>query len=401
MGYASKCLVLAVITLVILLSLAVESQDYVLTQSITQSITNVQSTLSEQVGQTLTCLDCSGITTSTTTATTTPATTTATATPTTTSTYTLSLTTYTLTTPSEEEEDQAQQLLRGCVAVSPRYNSTLGLYQYFTYGDVAIYFEKGVHEEYGTMLPNNFGTYQVGCSDYYYCGFRSYVSFGYGILSGNVYGLLIIIGGSGSEGDIVTKYFVAHKAVIKIESDVRDTPAGSAVFWFLHIYTWNENNTLITDYRLPLWSWLYVSEQSSMYPYPIEVRSVYNTMAVYDCGRFHTPILVSSNPFLTALVNFFKWVYNMIINMLPDPVKNLFGLVGSLGNVITSIVTYLTNSQLLTIMFAIIPLLLLTYAVAMIERHGAFGVFQVFQDLFRIVKSIGEFIIKLIRSIIP
>jgi hypothetical protein len=282
-----------------------------------------------------------------------------------------------------------------CNAVNPsRISDTL--YQYNTSGLFYIL----VNNTNVTLMiyPNNYGSYQVVCNSLYYCGFRAYTSLSYSNKS-----LYLIIAIPQLPQSTIERYWsgVVDSFELYLTEQTRDfSGIGSLIVWELHISIYT-NNSVFTGQDIPLWSVFYEST-NTLLPFPISIYSNNNNILVYDCSReWITAVCPSNNPFVCALWGFFKIIYDLLMNILPAPVRSIFGLFGVLGGVLTSILTVFTNPLFLSIVLLLFPLLLLTLVTHETIERGGFGLINVFQELFNTIKHIVELIINMIRSVLP
>jgi phage-related protein len=175
---------------------------------------------------------------------------------------------------------------------------------------------------------------------------------------------------------------------------------GSLIVWELHITIYS-NNTTFTEQDIPLWSVFYEST-NTLLPFPVSIYSNTNNILVYDCSReWVTAVCPSNNPLVCALWGFFRIVYDLLMNILPAPVRSVFSLFSVLGGVLTSILSVFTNPLFLSIVLLLFPLLLLTLVTHETVERGGFGLINVFNELFNTIKHIVELIVNMIRSVLP
>ncbi len=284
-----------------------------------------------------------------------------------------------------------------CAQVSPlKLNDNL--YQYNTSGLFYVY----VNNTNATIniYPNNYGNYQTVCQNLYYCGFRAYVSMTY---INNSKTLHLIVSIPQLPQNTVEKYWssVVDAFELYLNEKTEDfSGIGSLIVWLLHITIYS-NSTVFAETEVPVWSAFYQTE-SSMLPFPVAIYSNTNSISVYDCQReFITAICPSNNPLVCALWGFFRIVYDLLLKIFPEPVRALFSFVGVLGSVISNMLSVLGNPLFLSIVMLLLPLLLLTLVYTETLGSGGFGLVNVFIQLFEYIKHIAEFIIKLIRSVLP
>jgi len=281
-----------------------------------------------------------------------------------------------------------------CNAVNPvRISDTL--YQCNTSGLFYVLVNNSVTL---TIYPNNYGQYQEVCSSLYYCGFRAYVSLTYSNKS-----LYLIIAIPQLPQNTIERYWsgVVDSFELYLTEQVRDfSGIGSLIVWELHISIYS-NNTTFTEQDIPIWSVFYQSSDTLL-PFPVSIYSNNNNILVYDCSReWITAVCPSNNPLICALWGFFKIVYDLLMNILPAPVRSVFSLFGVLGGVLTSILSVFTNPLFLSIVLLLFPLLLLTLVTHETVERGGFGLINVFNELFNTIKHVVELIINMIRSVLP
>jgi hypothetical protein len=304
-------------------------------------------------------------------------------------------TTYTLTTviPSYTITNPYKSGLT-CNAVNPtRISDTL--YQYNTSGLFYVLVNNSVTL---TIYPDNYGQYQQVCQSLYYCGFRAYVSLTYSNKS-----LYLIIAIPQLPQHTIERYWsgVADSFELYLTEQTRDfSGIGSLIVWELHISIYS-NNSVFTEQDIPLWSVFYEST-NTLLPFPISIYSNNNNILVYDCSReWITAVCPSNNPLICAIWGFFKIIYDLLMNILPAPVRSVFSLFGVLGGVLTSVLTVFTNPLFLSIVLLLFPLLLLTLVTHETVERGGFGLINVFNELFNTIKHIVELIINMIKSVLP
>jgi len=299
-----------------------------------------------------------------------------------------SLPTYTITNPYKSGLT--------CNAVNPTCISDT-LYQYNTSGLFYV-LVNNTESVTLTIYPNNYGQYQAVCSSLYYCGFRAYVS-----LSFSNKTLYLIIAIPQLPQNTIERYWsgVVDSFELYLTEQTRDfSGIGSLIVWELHITIYS-NNTIFTEQDIPLWSVFYQSSDTLL-PFPISIYSNNANILVYDCSReWITAVCPSNNPLVCALWGFFKIIYDLLMNILPAPVRSIFGLFGVLGGVLSSILTVFTNPLFLSIVLLLFPLLLLTLVTHETVERGGFGLINVFQELFDTIKHVVELIINMIRSVLP
>jgi len=281
-----------------------------------------------------------------------------------------------------------------CNAVNPtRISDTL--YQYNTSG--LFYILVNNTDVLLNIYPNNYGQYQAVCESLYYCGFRAYASAGY---SNKSLLLLVVIP---QLRETIRRVWsdVVDAFELYLTEQTRDfSGIGSLIVWELHITIYS-NNTIFTEQDIPLWSVFYQST-STLLPFPVSIYSNNNNILVYDCAReWITAVCPSNNPVICALWGFFKIIYDLLMNILPPPVRSVFSLFGVLGGVLTSILSVFTNPLFLSIVLLLFPLLLLTLVTHETVERGGFGLINVFNELFSTIKHIVELIINMIRSVLP
>jgi len=282
-----------------------------------------------------------------------------------------------------------------CNAVRPtRISDTL--YQYNTSG--LFYILVNNTNATITIYPNNYGQHQTVCESLYYCGFRAYVSLSYSNKT-----LYLIIAIPQLPQHTIERYWsgVVDSFELYLTEQTRDfSGIGSLIVWELHISIYS-NNTIFTEQDIPLWSVFYQST-STLLPFPISIYSNTNNILVYDCAReWITAVCPSNNPLVCTLWGFFKIVYDLLMNILPPPVRSVFSLFGVLGGVLSSVLTVFTNPLFLSIVLLLFPLLLLTLITHETVERGGFGLINVFQELFNTIKHIVELIINMIKSVLP
>jgi hypothetical protein len=299
-----------------------------------------------------------------------------------------SLPTYTITNPYKSGMT--------CNAVSPTKISDT-LYQYNTSGLFYV-LVNNTESVTLTIYPDNYGSYQQVCQSLYYCGFRAYASLSFSNKS-----LYLIIAIPQLPQNTIERYWsgVVDSFELYLTEQTRDfSGIGSLIVWELHITIYS-NNTVYTEQDIPLWSVFYQST-NTLLPFPISIYSNNNNILVYDCSReWITAVCPSNNPFVCALWGFFKIIYDLLMNILPAPVRSIFGLFGVLGGVLTSVLTVFTNPLFLSIVLLLFPLLLLTLVTHETVERGGFGLINVFNELFNTIKHVVELIINMIKSVLP
>lgn len=291
----------------------------------------------------------------------------------------------------------APKQISNCLSVEPTQVSET-LFKYTTNGKFHIYGSfKNLSSLSLVIYPNSdiYGQYQQICNNLYYCGFRSSLW----LLFSNDTKTLFVSVSTINYPTVTNRTSVdVYYFNIELKEEIRDfSGIGSLIVWLVHVVTFNDKYNVVTDYELPLWSAFYQRENDK-FPFPIEIYSTSSSLYVYDCGTTTQLWLCpSDNPLVCALWSFARIIYNL----LPDPIKALINTISSLGNIIISLIAYITNPQVVSLIVTFIPFTFLLLFVILTLRGGIVGVMQFFIEVFELLKKIGEFIINVFRSIIP
>jgi len=303
--------------------------------------------------------------------------------------------TFTLTPPQTNPFLSNVGLTTGrCTDISSSYEY-VGSYYYYQTNDIVIYLN---YTSQVVIYPNAraYGKYQIACSSLFYCGFRNYVYIYYDKNYQDI-NVMVVYPQDPTKtvqyASVVGKYAIVSLTSRKIE----DFPGvGSLIAWELEV-----NGETGAHYKTTVWSVVTASSETIPQPYPLDVYGT-TKLKIYDCGQTGLSSLCpSNNPVFCALWSFFTWLANTLYKILPAPIQAIFNYLSTFFSIVVSALSIMFNPTLVYLVLVSFTTLLVFYVVGEALDKGVIGVTQAFFNIFDLLKRIVEFIINLIKSIIP
>ncbi len=266
--------------------------------------------------------------------------------------------------------------------------------QYPLYGMTYVYIE-----------PNSevYGTYQYVCSGYAGCGYCSYVQViawteeGYNHLYLYIY-------------DVRTHTTIAEYSTV-ISSDIAKVEVyhanltnyiGVGYHWRIHVY---DNDTQVYETGTFWFAGENWFNQDGYTPYPINVTVMYNTEN--DIGKITiergatAEFCPFNDPVSCGMWYFWNWLSSYVYNMLPEPVKMLINAIGYFFDMLASILTWLTNPEVMRILSITLGIYLFGGSIVTLLEKGPVGFMDFWRFNFELMKKLFDLIVKAVTLIIP
>jgi len=281
-----------------------------------------------------------------------------------------------------------------CTDISNNFEFIGSLYYYQT-NDIVIYIN---YTTQVVIYPNTqaCGKYQIACSSLRYCGFKNYVYVFYNKNNGE-FALYVVNPSNINDWVTFNAYGGKYIIVQLLSKKVQDFPGvGSLIVWEVEI-----DSESGSHYKTTVWSVVTSSSETIPQPYPLDVYGT-TKLKIYDCGQIgFSGLCPSNNPFFCALWSFFTWLGNTLYKILPQPLQAIFNYLSTFFSIIVSAISIMFNPTLVYLVLVSFTTLLIFYVVGEALDKGVVGVSQAFFNIFDLLKRVVEFIINLIKSIIP
>ncbi|MEM4959021.1 MAG: hypothetical protein QXX12_04000 [Nanopusillaceae archaeon] len=244
--------------------------------------------------------------------------------------------------------------------------------------------------------------YPLICGNYWFCGFRA------GVLitcyGGTCAVTLTRIGNSEIPDNVALRtYGDLEYLSISIRSKEETQFGFGALIWYLVIH-YRMTDGFETEVEIPLWSWTLGPGTEFKDPYPIEVY-LRPEGTVYDCGQLSVsrcPWAGSwHSPVSCALWEFFRFMWDSIYKILPQPVKDFFNFIYGLVGAVGSVLSFVVNPMILTLFLSLVLFVFVFYFIYLMIESGPAGVFEFIETVKSFIGSIVEWIIKLIQTLKP
>lgn len=284
-------------------------------------------------------------------------------------------------------------------------------YEWFT-SDVKLYRVDGnprvtfdIKDSRGSIYPAQevLGEYNTVCQDQYYCGYRTAVAV---VCSNNNCKLTVF--GYRNELLLEREYYSLESFTISIYSK-EETVSGISTITFYLLVEYGMLGVTLT-YETRLWSWPITLTGNTVLPYPIEVY-VKGDATVENCGRIAgyesagktgCPWAGAWHSIVScALWDFFNFLWNLIYNLLPEPVKAFLSLINALLTGVSKVIIMALNPSYILLFTSLIVFVFLLYLVHEAIVNGAIGIINFLITVKEFAQSVVDFVLRLIQTLKP
>lgn len=245
--------------------------------------------------------------------------------------------------------------------------------------------------------------YPLVCAQFWYCGYRVYPLFY--CSRGKCFLNLMRLGNVELPDSVrVREYANLKSLTVQIRSKIESAVFGYGIVAFYLVFRYETvDGFKSSDIEIPLWSWTYGGSVDLKEPYPIQVT--YNHGVLYNCKRLDVHLCPWRGAWHAAVTcgiwEFWRWVANAIMSLIPQPVKDFMGLIGGLLSGAVAVLTFALNPLYLSMFVVFIALVFVLYMIHLLLTQGVTGFIEFYGTVKDFVGSVVDWILKLINTIKP